>query len=311
VTTRATARHRALVRPSTPLSSLSTASRPGRHARYARPRWRRPRDVLRARGDHGPAASALSHLAGQDATAPAAAGSALGYQSALIAAPVALDASAPLTAPVAASVTFDRGAFTAAPAPPKKHADVATGGHAGSTSLRSDLSSSFGSARGSSVIAVAARYVGVSYATGAPPRRMGLARVPSSTSTVSWASGCRVPRTSRCSPPSGCLAPRRGPVTWCSSPAAAARATWGSTPAGTRCTTRVARGRNSPSANLLLLDRLRPGDRLGEHVLALHRRPSGAFPGLRKPIEGPRSAPARRGPRRLAHPLFDELLDDP
>jgi peptidoglycan DL-endopeptidase CwlO len=91
-------------------------------------------------------------------TAPIAVQPALAFQSGLLAAPAAAqNSAAPLSAPVAATVDFEGSAFTALPkAAPR----------AGAAGVRRALSSAFGSARGSSVLAIAARYLGVPYVYG-------------------------------------------------------------------------------------------------------------------------------------------------
>jgi cell wall-associated NlpC family hydrolase len=105
------------------------------------------------------------------ATAPIAVQPAAAFQSGLLAAPAsAQTANAPLSAPAAATVLFETNAFTAVPAAPKKVVVPPSRGSTGASSVRGDMSSpvssTFGSARGSSVIAVASRYLGVSYRYG-------------------------------------------------------------------------------------------------------------------------------------------------
>jgi peptidoglycan DL-endopeptidase CwlO len=106
-------------------------------------------------------ASGPEAAAAPPATAPIAVQPAVAFQSGLMAAPANLQASAaPLTAPAAATVSFENSAFTAVP---KVVAPINSNGQ---PTVRSDLSSAFGSARGSSVLAVAARYLGVPYVYG-------------------------------------------------------------------------------------------------------------------------------------------------
>jgi cell wall-associated NlpC family hydrolase len=100
-------------------------------------------------------------VAAPPATAPIAVQPAVAFQSGLIAAPANLQASAaPLTAPAAATVSFENSAFTAVP---KVVAPINSNGQ---STVRANLSSAFGAARGSSVLAVAARYLGVPYVYG-------------------------------------------------------------------------------------------------------------------------------------------------
>jgi cell wall-associated NlpC family hydrolase len=112
--------------------------------------------------------NAASPEAAAPATAPIAVTPALAFQSGLIAAPAELQASSvPLTAPAAATVSFTDSAFSAVPAVAHSAASTSGSASAGTaTVVRSSSSSSFGSARGSSVIAVAARYLGVPYVYG-------------------------------------------------------------------------------------------------------------------------------------------------
>jgi cell wall-associated NlpC family hydrolase len=101
------------------------------------------------------------------ATAPIAVQPATALQSGLMAAPADLQAQAsPLTAPAAARISFENSAFKAIPrAVPKVVASLSTSTD-GQSTISPSLSSSFGSARGSTVIAVAARYIGVQYVYG-------------------------------------------------------------------------------------------------------------------------------------------------
>jgi cell wall-associated NlpC family hydrolase len=105
--------------------------------------------------------NAAGELAAAPATAPIAVQPAAAFQSGLMAAPATLQTSAPaLTAPAAATVKFESDAFKAVP---KIVAPTLT---AGQSTVSSGVASAFGSARGSSVLAVAARYVGVNYLYG-------------------------------------------------------------------------------------------------------------------------------------------------
>lgn len=101
-------------------------------------------------------AQALSRSSAPEAapaTAPIAVQPALSFAGGLLASPAgAHSAAAPITAPAAATVTFDSSAFKAVPNKP--------------AALRSNLVSAFGSARGASVLSIAARYVGVPYRYG-------------------------------------------------------------------------------------------------------------------------------------------------
>jgi cell wall-associated NlpC family hydrolase len=101
-----------------------------------------------------------SGLSAAPATAPIAVQPAAGFQSGLMAAPATLQASAPLTAPAAAKVSYESNAFKALP---KVVAPIHTDGR---STVSAGLSSSFGSARGSSVLAVASRYIGIDYLYG-------------------------------------------------------------------------------------------------------------------------------------------------
>jgi len=95
------------------------------------------------------------------ATAPIAVQPALAFSSGLFAAPQgAQTAPASLTAPVAATVSFESSDFTAVPD------KVVVSAPSGKTATGSNVSSSFGSARGASVLAVASRYIGVAYRYG-------------------------------------------------------------------------------------------------------------------------------------------------
>ncbi|GLY14338.1 hypothetical protein Kisp01_13540 [Kineosporia sp. NBRC 101677] len=100
-------------------------------------------------------------VAAAPATAPIAVQPAVAFAGGLIAAPGGAQTSAaPLTAPVAATVSFESSDFTAIPK--KVVVPVASG----ELSTGSNVSSSYGSARGTSVLAVASRYLGVPYRYG-------------------------------------------------------------------------------------------------------------------------------------------------
>ena len=107
-----------------------------------------------------PAQAAQSADVAAPATAPIAVQPAIALQSGLMSAVgSAQTASTELTAPAGADVTFEDSAFKAVPQPTSSGGSV--------TALRADLSGDgFGSARGSSVLAVAARYLGVPYVYG-------------------------------------------------------------------------------------------------------------------------------------------------
>ncbi len=114
-----------------------------------------------------PAQAVARNAAGLEAAAPATAPIAVqpaaAFQSGLMAAPADPQASvAPLTAPAAAQVFFENGAFKAVP---KVVAPVSIDTDSQST-VSPGLASAFGSARGSSVVAVASRYLGVPYLYG-------------------------------------------------------------------------------------------------------------------------------------------------
>ena len=115
-------------------------------------------------------AQAVSNASGPEtAAAPAAAPAAAApagaaFTSASLTATPSFQAGAPLTAPAAATVTFESGTFTAVPKP--KPAPSRVSDDNGSSSSPSYSSGSFGSAKGQSVLSVAARYYGVAYRYG-------------------------------------------------------------------------------------------------------------------------------------------------
>lgn len=177
MTTRATARRRAHVRRNTPLSALTTAV-----SEHAGSLGRGGAVLAMSSGlvaSMAVPAQATHTTSGVAAPAPAVAPAAalvaapaLSTSSAPLADPFAQEASAPLTAPAAATVTFDSGAFAAAPAPaPKKKVETTSEPTTSRSTERASRSStrssaSFGSAKGSSVIALAERYIGVPYVYG-------------------------------------------------------------------------------------------------------------------------------------------------
>lgn len=159
MTVRARSRHRATVRPSTPLTSLSTA-------------------VTDHVGTIGRGGVVLAMSSGLVATMglPAQAAATPARDSAEATAPIAVQpgvtlaggllsaagsaqsAGTVVTAPAAAKLTFADSAFKAVALPKKKQ--TLPGG--GSSVSGGD----FGSAKGSSIVAVAARYIGVPYVYG-------------------------------------------------------------------------------------------------------------------------------------------------
>jgi cell wall-associated NlpC family hydrolase len=81
--------------------------------------------------------------------------------SALLALPAALTGGAPVSAPAAAKVSFERPAFAAVPKPAARPSALGGGSSSSTFSI-----ASFASAKGSSVIALAQRYLGVPYVFG-------------------------------------------------------------------------------------------------------------------------------------------------
>jgi cell wall-associated NlpC family hydrolase len=114
-----------------------------------------------------PAQAAPEQAAGPEpaspAAAPAAAPVGAAFQTALLSAPSSLSSPAAVTAPAAAQVTFETGAFKALPKPKAKPVKQAASG-VGSSSSASVVAP--GKVSGSAILAVAARYVGVSYRYG-------------------------------------------------------------------------------------------------------------------------------------------------
>jgi cell wall-associated NlpC family hydrolase len=168
VTESVKARHRAPVRPATPLSSLTTAAT-GQLGTIGRG------GVVLAMSSGlvatlGLPAQAISSAkaSGADAGPRTVSQPALAFQGALISAPTAMDTAAPLTAPVTATVTFDKSAFSAVPAPPPAmHPNAAPPRHSvGGGSSSVVAAPAPGSSKGSSVLGLAARYVGVPYVYG-------------------------------------------------------------------------------------------------------------------------------------------------
>jgi cell wall-associated NlpC family hydrolase len=172
VSERATARHRAPVPPSTPLSSLSTGVT----------------DRVTSLGRGGvvlamssglvatmglPAQAVSKATTGpQEAsgTAVLPASPSVAAHNAFLAVPAALTAGGEVTAPATAEVQFASDSFTAVPT--KKVVKKAVRQQAAATrsGTRSGLSASVttsnGNARGSSAVALAARYLGVPYVYG-------------------------------------------------------------------------------------------------------------------------------------------------
>ncbi len=112
-------------------------------------------------------AQALSRSAPEaaaPATAPIAVQPALSFAGGPLASPGgAHAAAAPITAPAAATVTFDSSAFKAVP---NRTVSNSTASSRSAGGLRGGLVSAFGSARGASVLSIAARYIGVPYRYG-------------------------------------------------------------------------------------------------------------------------------------------------
>jgi len=166
VTASATGRHRAPLRPSTPLTTLSSAVTDG-----VGTIGRGGVVIAMSSGlvaTMGLPAQAVSAAASHPDAAKAAAPAApvTGAEAALLTTlPTALAGGAALTAPATATVSFDRGVFTAAPAaaPVRR---VTTSRSSTRTSRTTAVVSGFGSAKGASVVALAARYLGVPYLFG-------------------------------------------------------------------------------------------------------------------------------------------------
>ncbi len=163
MTDRAMARHRAPVRTSTPLTNL-TSSVTGRAGTIGRG------GVVIAMSSGlvatmGLPAQALSKSAAPQAapvTAPIAVQPALSLASGLLSGgAVSHSSSAPIAAPAAATVSFGSSAFKAVPNRPANPAAAPA-----VNSLPSSPVSAFGSARGASVLSIAARYLGVPYRYG-------------------------------------------------------------------------------------------------------------------------------------------------
>ena len=118
---RATSRHRASVRPTTPLSVLSSAVTDhigtiGRGGVVIAMSSGLVASMGVSAQAVGRNATGPEAVAAPPATAPIAVQPAVAFQSGLIAAPANLQASAaPLTAPAAATVSFENSAFTAVP----------------------------------------------------------------------------------------------------------------------------------------------------------------------------------------------------
>jgi cell wall-associated NlpC family hydrolase len=113
-----------------------------------------------------PAQAVTAAASHPDAAKPAAA-PVVGAEAALLSLPATLASGAALTAPATATVSFDRGVFTAAPASvPAPVRRAATSRSSTRTSRVTTVVSGFGSAKGASVAALAARYLGVPYLFG-------------------------------------------------------------------------------------------------------------------------------------------------
>jgi len=167
VTASATGRHRAPLRPSTPLTTLSSAVTDG-----VGTLGRGGVVIAMSSGlvaTMGLRAQAVSAAASHpDAAKPAAAPAApvAGAEAALLTTlPTALAGGAALTAPATATVSFDRGVFTAAPAAAPVR-QTTTSRSSTRSSRTSAVVAGFGSAKGASVAALAARYLGVPYLFG-------------------------------------------------------------------------------------------------------------------------------------------------
>ena len=168
MTASATGRHRASLRPSTPLSTLSSAVTDG-----VGTLGRGGVVIAMSSGLVAtmglPAQAVTSASSHPDAAKPAAAPAApvVGVEAALLSLPTTLASGAALTAPATATVSFDRGAFTAAPASvPAPVRRTTTSRSTTRTSRVTAVVSHFGSSKGSSVVALAARYLGVPYLFG-------------------------------------------------------------------------------------------------------------------------------------------------
>jgi cell wall-associated NlpC family hydrolase len=95
-------------------------------------------------------------------TAPIAVQPALAFQSSLIASQAKISSAAPLTAPVAATISFENSSsFRAVPKVIRTQTGLSQDGRATTNYTRG-----YGSAKGSSVLAVASRYIGVNYRYG-------------------------------------------------------------------------------------------------------------------------------------------------
>jgi cell wall-associated NlpC family hydrolase len=176
VTDRATGRHRAPERATTPLSTLGT-SLTNTVSGHVTGIGRSGAIIAMSSGlvaSMGMPAGAVTRDAPDSSVLPRSAtlGATLG--SADLATVSASFASGdPLSAPATATLTFDRSTITANPAPkavPIAHVSRSAArtalGTGGGVSTRTLTGGSYGSARGSSAIAVAARYLGVAYRSG-------------------------------------------------------------------------------------------------------------------------------------------------
>jgi cell wall-associated NlpC family hydrolase len=173
VTDRAMGRHRAPARATTPLSSLST-SLTTTVSEHVTGIGRSGAILAMSSGlvaSMGMPAGAVTRDTPNTATLSRTATAGSADLTAVSSSFVSGD---PLTAPATATVTFDRSTITAAPKPAAAPAprlsrsttrtSLPTSGTG--VSSRTVTGGSFGSARGSSTIAVAARYLGIPYRSG-------------------------------------------------------------------------------------------------------------------------------------------------
>jgi peptidoglycan DL-endopeptidase CwlO len=120
-----------------------------------------------------PAQAVSQNAAGPEAASPAVAPAAApvgaAFQTALLTTPVSFDASgAPLTAPATAKVAFETGLFKAVPkkAEPRRAAPARTASTGSKQSTKSYEAVAGTFAKGSSIVSIAARYIGVPYRYG-------------------------------------------------------------------------------------------------------------------------------------------------
>jgi cell wall-associated NlpC family hydrolase len=176
VTDRATGRHRAPARATTPLSSLGT-SLSTKVSGHVTGMSRGGAVLAMSSGlvaSMGLPAGAVTHQTPGTGAVPSVANAseATGADRAALDFPSAFVSGAPVSAPASATITLDRSTFTAIPkpkAPTPSPASRSTQRAALTGTSSSGTSTSTpapGSARGSSVIAIAARYLGVPYLYG-------------------------------------------------------------------------------------------------------------------------------------------------